>query len=138
MSRNTLDTLSVIFITLVLSYSTLIFGELVPKRIAMKKSEALALKVSGIVSGISVLFKPIVWLLSVFSLRGQNKVLWGAMIGSLILTTALLEIPFLADAFGFTPVGWTEYGIALGLAFLVIPIVEVVKFIQRRHAGQAI
>ena len=75
---------------------------------------------------------------SVFSLRGQNKVLWAAMIGSLILTTALLEIPFLADAFGFTPVGWTEYGIALGLAFLVIPIVEVVKFIQRRHAGQAI
>ena len=75
---------------------------------------------------------------SVFSLRGQNKVLWGAMIGSLILTTALLEIPFLANAFVFTPVGWTEYGIALGLAFLVIPIVEVVKFIQRRHAGQAI
>lgn len=65
LSRNTLDTLSVIFITLVLSYFTLIFGELVPKRIAMKKSEALALKVSGIVSGISVLFKPIVWFLSV-------------------------------------------------------------------------
>lgn len=65
LSRNTLDTLSVIFITLVLSYFTLIFGELVPKRIAMKKSEALALKMSGIVSGISVLFKPIVWLLSV-------------------------------------------------------------------------
>ena len=39
---------------------------------------------------------------SVFSLRGQNKVLRGAMIGSLILTTALLEIPFLANAFGFT------------------------------------
>ena len=37
--RNTLDTLSVIFITLVLSYFTLIFGELVPKRIAMKKAE---------------------------------------------------------------------------------------------------
>ena len=65
LSRNTLDTLSVIFITLVLSYFTLIFGELVPKRIAMKKSEAPALEVSGIVSGISVLFKPIVWLLSV-------------------------------------------------------------------------
>ena len=63
--RNTLDTLSVIFITLVLSYFTLIFGELVPKRIAMKKAEALSLKVSGIVSGISILFKPIVWLLSV-------------------------------------------------------------------------
>ena len=63
--RNTLDTLSVIFITLVLSYFTLIFGELVPKRIAMKKAEALALNVSGIVGGISVLFKPVVWLLSV-------------------------------------------------------------------------
>ena len=65
LSRNTLDTLAVIFITLVLSYFTLIFGELVPKRIAMKKAEMLALKVSGIVSGISILFKPIVWLLSV-------------------------------------------------------------------------
>lgn len=65
LSRNTLDILSVIFITLVLSYFTLIFGELVPKRIAMKKAEILALKVSGIVSGISILFKPIVWLLSV-------------------------------------------------------------------------
>ena len=64
-SRNTLDTLAVIFITMVLSYFTLIFGELVPKRIAMKKAETLALGVSGIVSGISVLFKPIVWLLSV-------------------------------------------------------------------------
>ena len=63
--RNTLDTLSVIFITLVLSYFTLIFEELVPKRIAMKKAEALSFKVSGIVSGISILFKPIVWLLSV-------------------------------------------------------------------------
>lgn len=71
---------------------------------------------------------------SVFSLRGQNKVLWAAMIGSLILTTALLEIPFLADAFGFTPVGWTEYGIAIGLAFLVIPVVEAVKWIQRKCA----
>ena len=65
LSRSVLDTLSVIFITLILSYFTLIFGELVPKRIAMKKSEALALGVSGVVSGISVLFKPIVWLLSI-------------------------------------------------------------------------
>ena len=56
------------------------------------------------------------------------------MIGSLILTTALLEIPFLANAFGFTPVGWTEYGIAIGLAFLVIPVVEAVKFFQRKCA----
>lgn len=63
--RNTLDTIAVIVITLILSYFTLIFGELVPKRIAMKKSESLALGVSGMISGISVLFKPIVWFLSI-------------------------------------------------------------------------
>lgn len=63
--RETLDTIAVIIITLILSYFTLIFGELVPKRIAMKKSESLALAISGVVSGISVLFKPVVWLLSI-------------------------------------------------------------------------
>ena len=63
--RATLDTIAVVLITLILSYFTLIFGELVPKRIAMKKSESLALAISGIVSAISVLFKPVVWLLSV-------------------------------------------------------------------------
>ncbi|MBQ3533070.1 MAG: cation-translocating P-type ATPase [Oscillospiraceae bacterium] len=71
---------------------------------------------------------------SIFSLKGQNKVLWAAMIGSLILTTVLLEVPFLAAAFGFVPVGLTEYAIALGLGFVVIPIVEIVKFFQRRLA----
>ena len=70
---------------------------------------------------------------SVFRLHGQNPVLWVAMIGSLILTTAVLEIPFLANAFGFTPVGAAEYGIALCLAVLVIPVVEVAKHFQRRH-----
>lgn len=64
-SRSTLDTIAVILITLILSYFTLIFGELVPKRVAMKKSEQLALGISGLISGISVLFAPIVWLLSV-------------------------------------------------------------------------
>ena len=71
---------------------------------------------------------------SIFSLKGQNKILWAAMIGSLLLTTAVLEIPFLANAFGFTPIGLTEYAIALALGFVVIPIVEIVKFIQRRLA----
>ena len=71
---------------------------------------------------------------SVFSLKSQNKILWLAMIGSLLLTTAVLEIPFLANAFGFTPIGWTEYGIAMALAVLVIPIVEIVKFFQRKLA----
>ena len=69
---------------------------------------------------------------SIFSLKGQNKILWAAMIGSLLLTTAVLEIPFLANAFGFTPIGLTEYGIAMVLAILVIPVVELVKLIQRK------
>lgn len=63
--RATLDSIAVVVITLVLSYFTLVFGELVPKRIAMKKAETLGLSISGLISGISVVFKPIVWLLSV-------------------------------------------------------------------------
>ena len=73
---------------------------------------------------------------SVFSLPSHNKVLWGAMLSSLVLTTAVLEIPVLANAFGFTPVSWAEYGVALALAFLVLPIVELVKFFQRRAAAR--
>ncbi len=64
-SRSTLDTISVIVITMILSYLTLVFGELVPKRIAMRKSENLALGVSGLISVISKIFAPLVWLLTV-------------------------------------------------------------------------
>ena len=71
---------------------------------------------------------------SVFTLKGQNKVLWAAMLGSLVLTTLIIEVPFLANAFGFTAIGLEEYGIAMCLAFLVIPVVELVKFIQRKIA----
>ena len=62
--RATLDTIAVILITLILSYFTLVFGELVPKRVAMKKAESLGLGISGLISGISIVFKPIVWFLS--------------------------------------------------------------------------
>ena len=71
---------------------------------------------------------------SIFSGHSHNKVLWAAMIGSLLITTLALEVKPIADAFGFTPVGWAEYGIALALAVLVIPVVELVKFFQRRAA----
>lgn len=63
--RATLDAVAVVLITLILSYFTLVFGELVPKRVAMKRSEQLALGISGLVSGISTVFKPIVWFLTV-------------------------------------------------------------------------
>lgn len=68
---------------------------------------------------------------SIFRLHGHNKVLWAAMLGSLLLTTAVLEIKPLADLFGFEPIGWKQYGIALALSILVIPIVELIKLIQR-------
>ena len=74
---------------------------------------------------------------SVFTLHTHNKVLWGAMLGSLVLTTVVLEVPFVAGLFGFTPVDLNEYLVALALAFLVIPVVEVVKAIQRSTAKAA-
>ena len=69
---------------------------------------------------------------SVFSLKTHNKVLWAAMLGSLVLTTLVIEVPFIANAFGFTTIGFGEYGISIGLAILVIPIVELVKLLQRK------
>ena len=63
--RATLDTLARILITVILSYFTLVFGVLVPKGVAMQRAESLGLSISGLVSGISVVFKPVVWFLSV-------------------------------------------------------------------------
>ena len=74
---------------------------------------------------------------SIFTMTTHNKVLWLAMIGSLLLTTAVLEIPALAAAFGFTPISWAEYGIAMALAVMVIPIVELVKLVQRKKAARS-
>lgn len=62
---NLIDTVSVILITIILSFFTLVLGELVPKRIAMKHKEKLAEMVCGIISGLAVLLRPIIWLLSV-------------------------------------------------------------------------
>lgn len=55
-----LESVAVIVITLILSYFTLVFGELVPKQVAMRKAEPLALGISGVISGIAAVFKPIV------------------------------------------------------------------------------
>ena len=69
---------------------------------------------------------------SIFTLKTNNKILWAAMLGSLLLTTLVIEVPFLANAFGFTPIGLMEYGIAMALAIFVIPVVELVKLVQRQ------
>ena len=64
-SPSALDTISVIIITLVLSYFTLVLGELFPKRIAMKRSESIARTVSGLMIGMTTVLRPIIWLLTV-------------------------------------------------------------------------
>ena len=68
---------------------------------------------------------------SIFRIRKQNWWLWGAAMISLILTTLVIEVPFLANAFELAPLGFAEYGISIALAFMVIPVVEIVKLIQR-------
>ena len=69
---------------------------------------------------------------SIFTLKTHNKFLYAAMLASLVLTTIVIEVPVVADAFNFTPIDLHEYAIALGLAVMIIPIMEVVKFVQRR------
>ena len=69
---------------------------------------------------------------SIFALKTHNAFLYGAMLVSLVLTTLVIEVPFLANAFEFTPISLAEYAIALGLAVVIIPIMELVKAIQRR------
>ena len=64
-SPEALRTISVIIITVILSYFTLVLGELVPKRVAMRKAEKLALAMSGFIYFISKAFAPVVWLLTV-------------------------------------------------------------------------
>lgn len=74
---------------------------------------------------------------SVFSLKSHNKLLWLAMISSLVLTTAVIFVPgvnsffHFADANGNAIINFTEYVIALALAFSIIPIVELQKLVFR-------
>ena len=68
---------------------------------------------------------------SIFTLRTKNNFLLLAGVGSFIATTIVCEVPFLADAFKFASVGLTEYIIAIILGVCIIPVVEVVKFVQR-------
>lgn len=69
---------------------------------------------------------------SLLSLKGQNMLLNVSAIVALLLTTAVCEIPFLANAFGFTAVSFWEYLVAVALAISVFPLVELVKLIQRK------
>lgn len=69
---------------------------------------------------------------SIFSMKKQNKWLWGAAALALVLTVVPVEVDFLAEVFGFMPLPVHALLTALGLAFLIIPIMEVYKVIMRR------
>ena len=70
---------------------------------------------------------------SIFRLGSQNRMLLIAAVGSFLATTLVCEVSFLAAAFEFTSVEPSEYLIAILLGALVIPIVEAVKFFQRKR-----
>ena len=68
---------------------------------------------------------------SLFSMKKQNKWLWGAALLALVLTVVVVEVPFLAEMFGFMELPIEALAWAIGLAFLIIPIMEVYKAIMR-------
>ena len=68
---------------------------------------------------------------SIFKIKGRNLWLWGAALFSLLLSSAVVLIPPVASAFSMTAIGAKEYFIALALGFAIIPIVEIIKLIQR-------
>ena len=70
---------------------------------------------------------------SIFKMGSRNKFLWGAMLLSLIMTTVVLYVPFLRNAFDFTYISLWEYAIAMGLAVLIVPVVEIEKIFERRR-----
>lgn len=69
---------------------------------------------------------------SLFSIKNLNPALTLAAVASLVCTTLVIYVPFLSDAFDFEHISLLEYAVALGLAFMIIPIVEIVKFFQRK------
>ncbi|MEY3926629.1 MAG: hypothetical protein RIS16_586 [Actinomycetota bacterium] len=64
LSAGSSEIISIIGITLVIVYISLVFGELVPKRLALYKTESIALATASIVDRVAIMFRPIIWLLS--------------------------------------------------------------------------
>lgn len=70
---------------------------------------------------------------SIFKMTTRNKWLWLSMAASLICTTAVIYVPFLSNAFGFEHISLMEYGISMLLAISIIPLVEIMKWFQRKN-----
>ena len=68
---------------------------------------------------------------SLFSIKKQNKTLWGTLVMALTLTVVILYVPALRNLFSFSYIDGKEFLTAVGIAFLIIPIIEIAKLIQR-------
>jgi len=64
----------------------------------------------------------------------HNWYLFGAMLLSFVLTSVVIYVPFFAEAFSFESISLFEYAVAIMLAFTIIPMVEIVKYFQRKKA----
>ena len=74
---------------------------------------------------------------SIFTLKGQNKWLWGAGALSLLLTSVVVLIAPIAEVFGMVAIGIEEYAIAMALGFSIIPMVEIAKLFGRLFAKKS-
>ncbi|MBQ0109680.1 MAG: cation-transporting P-type ATPase, partial [Clostridiales bacterium] len=69
---------------------------------------------------------------SIFKMKTQNKLLWGAVALSFVLTSAVIFIPFFRNAFSFEAINFGEYLLAILIGMLIVPISEGVKFIKKQ------
>ncbi len=69
---------------------------------------------------------------SLLKMKTRNKWLAASFVLSVILTIGVIYIPILSSWFGLTSISLKELGIAFGLAFIIVPIIEILKFFQRK------
>ena len=70
---------------------------------------------------------------SIFNMKTMNWWLFGAFALTTVITIGIITIPFFVNLFEFTPVSLVEFLTAFGLAFLILPIIEITKLIERKH-----
>mgnify|MGYP000867705057 CR=1 FL=1 len=71
---------------------------------------------------------------SIFKLNSFNWWLLGAIVLTIIFTIGVIYIPFFVNLFGFESINFTEFMVAFTLAFAIIPIIEIVKFFERKFS----
>lgn len=70
---------------------------------------------------------------SIFKMGNFNWWLFGGFLLTTVLTLVVIYVPFLANLFEFTAINLTEFLVAFGLAFSIVPIIEIIKFFQRKQ-----